>query len=813
MAWHNYFLLAALVALVLLPSGTDAFGAGNIASISKVEGQNWRHGDIEDMLKTVAFLPHHKWTSMMVKRAYFGNWLRDYSQAVDVGALTKVPANTIRILVWILGFMSFGYATGEFEVTEERLGCYRPEEHIDNPKDYADNQDARKFDKRLRGPVSPEELAIDPRTGMKNYIANEDGGWATSTGYVKYSFKRSIHYGRLYTHGSNKGREEDLCEALRCLGQGLHCLEDFGAHSQYVELALRELGYHGVFPHVGSSTQINLRGKQVFPLVTGTFGGVDFLHSVLGEASDHVTQSEVDEATKALDDASNQSGSSADNLIGLLSKVPGTGNLGQQARDLEADSNAQARANSNFDRGIQDDYSSSRGVESDYSDSRGFNPAQLIGSFLGGGGGQSGQSSRPGQSAGQSGQSIQQLATSDPEQIVKKIYPILLFRDNVVRTINGIVSKIPGLESIVEKITETVTLFVMRLLAPYVMPLISLASQGLKQGSGAVVQSSANQQYLVFDDPHCTDPTHSMLSKDHFSNILNEPAGKVASCILQYAAPRVIYAWNHPEISDDQVVDDVVRAFHHPAIRDRSLEVHRNMFEVVEQWARSYRGADLNQILGTQSVRAGKNHKAEAMPAQGFQAYNQAFHQGTSAMSSAVFGNRDMNEPAADGYSSYIRKREGEVGHTARQEPEPSGFSGPARYGGQDEPQSSAYPVQSHYGGGNYGSDEYRPHGDPSHGAGYGQGPPSGSFTQDPYANPAPYQQSYQSGYGGPAGPQGSEPWGQQPPMQSYGQQPPPGQGYPGQGYHSQGGYPGQEYNQQNQYGQGGYSYGQGPRY
>jgi len=29
--------------------------------------------------------------------------------------------------------MSFGYATREFEVTEERLGCYRPEEHLDNP--------------------------------------------------------------------------------------------------------------------------------------------------------------------------------------------------------------------------------------------------------------------------------------------------------------------------------------------------------------------------------------------------------------------------------------------------------------------------------------------------------------------------------------------------------------------------------------------------------------------------------------------------------------------------------------------------------
>lgn len=279
MGYSQTLLLCCLIALVFIPSVT-AFGAGNIASVSSIEGHNWRHGDIEDLLTTVAFIKGHKWSSMNVKRVYFGNWLRDYSQAVDVGTLGKVQADTIRILVWVLGFMSFGYATAEFEVTAERLGTYRPEEHIDNPKDYADNQDARKFDPRLRGPVQPIELAVDPNTGMKNYIANESGGWATSLGYIKYSFARSIHFGRLYTHGANKGREEDLCEALRCLGQGLHCVEDFGAHTNYVELALIELGHRNVFPHVGSRTMLNLRGNQVYPLTTGTFGGVDFLHSV-----------------------------------------------------------------------------------------------------------------------------------------------------------------------------------------------------------------------------------------------------------------------------------------------------------------------------------------------------------------------------------------------------------------------------------------------------------------------------------------------------------------------------------------------------
>lgn len=115
MASYNFSFLLAIALLLTISTPVSAFGAGNIASLSKIEGHNWRHGDIEDMLKTVAFLKGHKWTSMMIKRVYFGNWLRDYSQAVDVGTLKGVQAGTIRILVWVLAFMSFGYATAEFE--------------------------------------------------------------------------------------------------------------------------------------------------------------------------------------------------------------------------------------------------------------------------------------------------------------------------------------------------------------------------------------------------------------------------------------------------------------------------------------------------------------------------------------------------------------------------------------------------------------------------------------------------------------------------------------------------------------------------
>lgn len=564
------------------------------------------------MLKAVAFIKGHTWTSMMIKRVYFGNWLRDYSQAVDVGTLKGIQSGTIRILVWVLSFLSFGYATGEFEVTEERLGVYRPEEHIDNPKDYADNVDARKYDVRLRPPVQPIELRVDPETGMKNYIANEQVGIATSAGYVKFSFSRSIHFGRLYTSGASgtRGKEADLCEALRCLGQGLHCFEDFGAHTNYVELALREMGFTGVFPHTGTATEIQLHDRRVFPLVTGTFGAVDFLHSVLGEATDHFAQTEVEEMDLALKGAQVQSKPSGiqqrgfgqseqlSTITSLLSQVPGTSGLCQQATILQAQSDAQEHYVSGT-RDSQPNIPTTMTPPPPYTQSSAAIPPSNL---------PVGNTStfapppRP---------SIPILSPDfDPQKTAAQIYPILEFRDKVVKLITATIAKIPGLEVLVEKITDKLTLFVLSLLAPFIRPIINAVAAQLKAGSSTVVNASGNHQYEPWTDPHCTDPTHSLLSKDHFSNVLNEPAGKVASCVLQYVVPRILYAWQHPDIPTDQVFTDILRVFHHPAARDPSCELHQKMFDVMQRWALSQPdpGVRLNDMLSSESVKKGKTH-------------------------------------------------------------------------------------------------------------------------------------------------------------------------------------------------------------
>ena len=118
----------SVLLVILLARPTHAFGAGNIGATSEIEGRNWRHGDIEDTLLTLLIsraAGGKRFNKMDVKRVYFGNWLRDYSQALDVGTIKYVSAEAIRILIWVLGFLTFGYGTTEFEVTRERLGVYR----------------------------------------------------------------------------------------------------------------------------------------------------------------------------------------------------------------------------------------------------------------------------------------------------------------------------------------------------------------------------------------------------------------------------------------------------------------------------------------------------------------------------------------------------------------------------------------------------------------------------------------------------------------------------------------------------------------
>jgi hypothetical protein len=445
--------------------------------------------------------------------------------------------------------------------------------------------------------------------------------------------------------------------------------------------------------------------------------------------------------------------------------VPGTGDLIGQARSLQASSDAQAAANA---RGGFDDYSTSRS---------------------GGPGGYQQRSNTfdapPGSVGGPPGPNIPGTET-DPATIIPKIYPILVFRDNVVRSISAIISKIPGLEKLIETITERVTLFVLSLLAPFILPIIKTASAQLKSGSSVVIDSAAKHQFEVWTDPTSTNPTHSMLSKDHFVNILNQPAGQVAVVILQYVAPRVIYAWDHPDVPVDQVLDDCMRVFHHPTMRDPHCEVHNNMFEVVKKWAHSYRGKDLNDLLSSESVKAGRNQMDanDHSSGHGHGAPNIMSFQGShgGGHSHSGYPGQQQSSGSSDFFSSLTSKLPGPLGsafssfggsgRTRGMEDDYAASSSSAPYQPSPSPQPSQWanfqPYQSSYAGEAYQPPAEYSAAQPSGGYGWGQGQYSGGHGAEPsFTVPTNYQQGYENYNPAPSG--NGEPNAQQPPPGSYG--------------------------------------------
>lgn len=151
-------------------------------------------------------------------------------------------------------------------------------------------------------------------------------------------------------------------------------------------------------------------------------------------------------------------GGGGNDFASLLSQVPGLGgSLASSARDLQAASAYQDQQNHQNTRdGVNTQFSAPPGS---------YHP--------------------PGQMSGVPGMS----EDFDPVKVAKQIYPILEFRDKVVRAISATIAKIPGLEALVERISETLTVFVLSLLSPFIRPIIDAVSKTLKEGSSGVVEA------------------------------------------------------------------------------------------------------------------------------------------------------------------------------------------------------------------------------------------------------------------------------------------------------------------------------------
>ncbi|RBR16536.1 uncharacterized protein FIESC28_06945 [Fusarium coffeatum] len=557
-------LLVSLVCL-LFAGRASAFGAGEVAGTSSFNGYVWRHGDIAEALRYLpaSFITHYRFTALERRQIYFGNWLRDFSQIIDTTGLETVPEPVLRAIVSILGFMEFGFATDEFDVTRERLGCYTHVEHIDNPKGYPDN--AKDVDERLRGPVDPRELEFDPKTGMKNYIANSGHGWDTSADYVTRELRECIRLGRDKDPKSKK-------EAFIHLGAALHTLEDFSAHSNFTELCLLELGETDVFPFVGDACRVQTpgwRGKMVPPIVTGTFGMLDIFHSLLGEADDMAVLQ----------------------CKGSLENLENEMNIGEIAFQhlydlLRAAIEALSKLASNST--IHDPI---------------LQQLESVGVLF-----QKAEESKKGSTTAES--------SLDANNLWQTIEPIFYLHDRIKKWIQERTETHDD-EPLSEDSSTQLGKYTDQLVFKYLSLMIESSIMQLRNALKAAkervdAEAAKSTSAEVYLDGEGSDPSHSDISKDHFSNVLNQPAGLVSTVTTNWTTQQVVKCWDDPFRDEEESIRQILTIMHHPAFPGRhKTAIQKYMFTAVEEWWNHNTASEKDTIRGMLTKESVRNRQHE----------------------------------------------------------------------------------------------------------------------------------------------------------------------------------------------------------
>lgn len=256
------------------------FGAG---TGNAKNSNSFGHESIEFALKDVGF------SQEQCRRIYFGNWLRDFSQVIDPkllrpqgdfsgwtvlqelleAQLPKLTREQLTAIVDLLALRQFHdlqttpQGRQAYKVDPAMLGVYRAFEHIDNPTTLdREAINPKSIDKDFQPLVFPEDPSNSTlcKSSMKQYI------------------RRPIAFMKKRLQAAQEAGPTP--EGMRLFGEALHILEDYLAHSNFVELSLKKQGHDEVLvwtPRVDSREE----STHKWPVITGMFSSLDVLGSVI----------------------------------------------------------------------------------------------------------------------------------------------------------------------------------------------------------------------------------------------------------------------------------------------------------------------------------------------------------------------------------------------------------------------------------------------------------------------------------------------------------------------------------------------------
>ena len=234
----------------------------------KIEFDAWKITDpkLDSSKKNFESIPKQQQQALEI---YAGNWMRDFSQVFVPSVFEKVkqiprvigdptsapigPAGAEALIGSILrciAIQSFGVKIAHGLMTDQNIGVYVPEEHMDNPA-------GLKLDEsllvRTKNPLSKKGhyvLASQSKPGFREDTLNASGfpgvlqiedpiHYKTSPMKMNYFIYNTCEWTKDQFKKSKKSK--NISDARIHFGSGLHGVEDFFAHSNFIEIAINLL--------------------------------------------------------------------------------------------------------------------------------------------------------------------------------------------------------------------------------------------------------------------------------------------------------------------------------------------------------------------------------------------------------------------------------------------------------------------------------------------------------------------------------------------------------------------------------------------
>lgn len=198
---------------------TDALGASGI-TIQRFQAGDTGHGGIEKEALTgggTGLPANLQFTSDEVSKVYIGNWLRDLSQ---------LPSKAF-FLVNILALGEFGR-----EINPQELGTYVASEHLDNPEGGGTVEDPKLTPEQREAEFKKLSSAQLAAYKDEQAHAADIQKAASESGLPIYIERGKYHAKQQLAEAVAKGRTP---EGMQAMGDGLHAIEDYYSHSNFLE--------------------------------------------------------------------------------------------------------------------------------------------------------------------------------------------------------------------------------------------------------------------------------------------------------------------------------------------------------------------------------------------------------------------------------------------------------------------------------------------------------------------------------------------------------------------------------------------------